>query len=93
MRVGAVRKTPEDRRDFDVGFADWLPPGDALIDVEAFLASDNGLIIDAVSLEGSDAKVWLSGGEAGTSNEVEVRVTTAQGRIKTACFRVRIINC
>lgn len=93
MRIGAVHKTPEDRRDYDVNFDQWLPDGDALVDVEAFKKADDSLTIDAVSIEGTITKVWLSGGDGGTSNEIEVRVTTEQGRIKTACFRVRIINC
>lgn len=93
MRIGAVIKTPEDRRDFDAGFEEWLPEGDSLVDAEAFVTPEGGLAIEAVSIEAEDVKVWLSGGEAGNSYEVEVRVTTAQGRIKTACFRVRVINC
>lgn len=94
MRVGAVRKTPEDRRDYDIDFGEWLPEGDSLIDVEASLDDPaSTLTIDSASISGTDAKVWVSGGVDGANDEITVRVTTVQGRIKTACFRVRVKEC
>lgn len=93
MRIGAIRKTPEDRRDYDVDFSDWTPEGDEVIDAEAFLEGNSSVVIDSVAIEGNVVKVWLSGGEDGEGDEIEVRVTTNLGRIKTACFRVRINDC
>lgn len=95
MRVGVLRKGADDRRDYDIGFDQWLPEGDSLIDVEATIedAPDASLVIDAASVDGTDAKVWLSGGTENLSYKVEARVTTAQGRIKVACFTVRITSC
>lgn len=95
MRVGAIRKDMNDRRDYDIGFGRWLPEGDTLVDIEAFVdeGPDSALVIDSASIEGTDAKVWLSGGTANENYQVEVRVTSAEGRIKTACFRVRITDC
>jgi len=93
MRIGAVRKTPEDRRDYDVDFSDWTPEGDEVIDAEAFLEGESSIEIESIAIENNVVKVWLSGGEDGDSAEIEVRATTNLGRIKTVCFRVRVADC
>jgi len=92
MRLGVRRKSAADRRDADVDFGVWLPEGDALTDAIASVEPD-GLVLDSVQLHDTIAKVWLSGGEPGECYTVKVVATTAEGRIKEACFQVHVTEC
>lgn len=93
MSVLGVRvKSPDDRRDADISFEDWLPEGDSIIDATAEADSDE-LVVESVQLFDDIVKVWISGGVAGGSYTVTVTVTTTEGRIKTACLRVRVSCC
>lgn len=92
MRLGVRRKAPTERRDADIDFSRWLPEGDTLADASAHV-SPAGLSIDAVQLHEAIVKVWLSGGTDGEAYLVTLTATTAQGRIKEACFQVNISEC
>lgn len=93
MTILGVRfKAADDRRDADVSFEDWLPEGDSIVDATADSDSED-LIVEAVQVFGETVKVWISGGLAGKSYTVSVVVTTAEGRIKRACLRVRVTGC
>lgn len=93
MTILGVRiKSPEDRRDADISFADWLPEGDTIQDASA--QSDNeDLVVESVQVFDDIVKVWIAGGVAGGSYTVTIIVSTAQGRIKSACVRVRVVSC
>ena len=91
MRLGILKKAPEDRADGDFNFELILPDGDSITDADA--EADDGLTVEAVSIYGMIVKVWVSGGEAGKSYKLNVVVTTAQARIKEACLSVRVIAC
>lgn len=93
MTVLGVRiKAPEDRRDADISFEEWLPAGDSLADATAESDSSD-LVIETVQVFNDIVKVWLSGGKMGGSYSVNIVATTTQGRIKSACLRVRISGC
>lgn len=99
MRLGAIRKAEGDRLDYDILLADWMTEGDSITGAEAIVKGDNDttppLAIESVAIYGPEAivKVWLSGGEANQSYEVEATITTNDGRILTACFGVRLTDC
>ena len=97
MRIGTVRKGAEDRLDYDVSFAEWLTHEDTLIEAEASVVGgpDEALQVESVGVfnDQKAVKVWLNGGTAGASYTVETTITTNQGRIKTVCFRVRVMSC
>lgn len=93
MSVLGVRiKAPEARRDADVSFDRWLVEGDHIVSANAEADSDE-LDIESVQVFDEIVKVWISGGLNGRSYTVKVIVTTDQGRIQTACFRVRVSDC
>lgn len=98
MRIGSVRKGEDDRLDYDISFVEWLTDGDTIAEVEATIEDNGGetpLAVDSVAAfnDAKKVKVWLSGGTYGTPYTVEVTITTTLGRVKTACFQVRIVNC
>jgi len=98
MRIGSVRKGEDDRLDYDISFVEWLTDGDTIAEVEAVIEDNGGekpLAVDAVSAFNDDqkVKVWLSGGTYGTPYTVDVTITTVLGRIKVACFQVRVTDC
>ena len=90
--VGTITKSQDDRRDVDVAFGEWLPEGDTIQDATAESSSEE-LVVETVQLFEDTVKVWISGGAAGGSYTVTVFVTTAGGRIKSACVRVRVAGC
>lgn len=93
MTILGVRiKSPEDRRDADISFSDWLPEGDSIQDASAHSDSDD-LVVESVQVFDDIVKVWIAGGNAGASYTVTVIATTAEGRIKSACVRVRVVSC
>jgi len=84
-------KKPEDRLDYDFDFKKlgWLIPGDTIVAAEVAV-SDGTVEIDDDEFTDTIIKVWLIGGEDGETVTVTATATTAQGRVKEACFRLRI---
>lgn len=91
MRVGAAIKDPDDTLDYDVYFGRVLPDGDTVQTATA--DADEGITVESVSVSDNVVKVWVSGGESGSSYTVTVNATSAGGRIKDACFTLRVRNC
>ena len=90
--LGAVRKQPGERLDYDIDFAKWLPDGD-LLTLATAVADDASLVVEAPQVIPPLVKVWISGGESGKSYKVTVTVTTADGRVKTVNFNLRVAEC
>jgi hypothetical protein len=87
-------KQPEDRLDYDCDFSRWLAPGDTIATASAARAAGSGTVtIDDVDFTATTVKVWLDGGGDGDLAHVEIDITTAQGREKQVCFRVRVKDC
>lgn len=86
-----ARKAVLERLDWIFDFGCWLAPGDSLVDVTA--NADSGFLWEVLPLiEGDRVRVWLSGGLADETYTVTVRVTTAQGRVKTECLTLRVAS-
>lgn len=90
--LGTVRKRPDDQLDYDVDFARWLSDGDTIQDASA-VVSPAGVTVDRVEVFGHIVKVWLSGGTAGGSHEIQVTVSTAKRRVKEVAFNLRVAEC
>lgn len=90
--LGTVRKRPDDLLDYDVTFERWLSDGDTVTDATAE-ADPIGVSIDRVEIFGDIVKVWISGGTAGTSYQINVTATTAMGRVKEVSFNLRVLEC
>ena len=90
--LGAVRKQPGERLDYDIDFTKWMTDGDVLALATA-AADDASLTVEAPQVIPPLVKVWISGGNAGKSYKVTVTVTTADGRVKTVNFNLRVSEC
>lgn len=87
-------KTPTETMDYDVSFEQWLDDGDTIDTASAAVTNTGGdVTIDSTVFDDDTAKVWLSGGTAGTSSEITVTVTTTGGRTKQRCFTLEIEEC
>lgn len=90
--LGIVEKRPTERKDYDIGFSRWLTSGDLITAATATIAGGTATI-DAVEWSDTQVKIWITGGTAGDTGEVEVTATTLQGRIEVECFRLRVKEC
>jgi len=93
MRLGTMLKAPQERLDYDVLFHKWLGRDDRLDDVQASVSTGATLMIDQVDLADKALKFWLKGGEHGEEAMVSFTVTTLKGRVKKACFKVKMRGC
>lgn len=85
-------KAPEDVLDYDVDFARWLPESDVL-DTATTEVTGSSLTVTSIDVSQTQVRVWVEGGAATETAEIELVVTTAQGRTKSVCFRIRIKDC
>lgn len=92
--LGIVQKTATEQLDYDIDFARWMPDGDVLQGAGVAITPDDGTLTSpAYEIDGTVVKVWLAGGTAGASYNVDVTVATAAGRIKETCFKTRVRSC
>ncbi|AFN39128.1 virion associated protein [Burkholderia phage BcepMigl] len=92
--LGIVQKTTVEQLDYDVDFSRWIPDGDTIQAATVDITPNDGTLVDeSYEISGQVVKVWLSGGTVGTSYTVAVTIGTNAGRMKEACFGVRVRNC
>lgn len=77
MALGPWIKDPNAVKDYEFDWSAWLD-GDTIATSTWTVAS--GLTKDSDSHTDTVAKVWLSGGTAGTSYTITNRITTVAGR-------------
>ena len=87
-----IQKAPADVLDFDIDVSLWLEAGDSVDSAPATVA-DCDVVVDEVGVTTDRVKVWLSGGADGDSGTLTVLVTTAGGRTKELCYRLRVRDC
>lgn len=73
-----VLKDPDSIKDWKWDFADWMSVGEQ-IDTHSVIAA-TGIVVDLSAHDTNSVTVWLSGGTAGLTHEVTVRINTNQGR-------------
>lgn len=89
-------KAPDDRLDYDFDFKrlGWLEPTDSIVSATVSISTISGsaspALIDGQDLTATRVKVWVKGGVDGEDYTVKAIATTAEGRQKEACFRLRI---
>lgn len=87
-----MTKRPDERLDYAVDFSRWLPAGDSVVSsVNTITGSE--ATIDAAEVSGTSVTLWIEGGVDGETYTVSVEATTAQGRVKELCFRLRVRDC
>ena len=92
-------KQPADQLDYDIDFSRWLPDGDTILTVTTHVDppydedEQIGLKVDSAYVDSPDLKLWLSGGENGSTYKVTATVATSGGRVKEVDFKIRIRDC
>ena len=71
-------RNPLDFAPFTADFVNILPPADTIVAASVDTMPPD-LTVAAVSFQGTQVTVWLSGGSDGTDYEVTYAVTTADG--------------
>jgi hypothetical protein len=87
-----LEKSPADVLDYDIHYDRWLPPTDIVASAVATITGSTA-VVDTTFVSPGSVKVWISGGALNENATVTVVITTAQGRVKEACFRLRIKDC
>ncbi|MEY9435574.1 phage fiber-tail adaptor protein [Bradyrhizobium elkanii] len=88
MSCACIKKGAAERLDWLIGFADWLIDGDTITAADAPIST--GLDVEANIEGGTAVRLWISGGEAGVSYLLRLKITTAGGRVRNECVRVRV---
>ncbi|MRN43467.1 MULTISPECIES: hypothetical protein [unclassified Brucella] len=92
MSLALLMKTPGDVLDYDVSFDEWLTGDDRINEWNATV-NDSTAIIDRGDYTDRNVRLWVSGGKNGETAQISLTVTTAQGRTKVICFKLRIKEC
>jgi hypothetical protein len=89
MILGSFVKQPVEVLDYDIDYSDWVISGDNIIAAGVDVQTDDpALVITRVTVSDPVVKVWVGGGENGTTYKVTLTVTTADGRVKQDEFRI-----
>lgn len=91
--LGIKQKRPADVLDFDLDYEDWLTDDDTITTVTTAVTPPGELEVDSVQVSNPEVKVWVSGGEDGSTYDIEVTAATNGGRVKVECFKIRVKGC
>lgn len=88
--LGTFTKQPAEVLDYDISFDEFLPVGDTISSISA--TSDVGLTLVAnAAIDGArGVKQWISGGTHGVTYRVQVQITSGDGRVKEAEFKIKV---
>jgi len=86
MILEKYTKQPSEVKDYDVGYSDWLPPGDTVFDVTTTVlcltnATDVALLNTSIVVSPDGIKFWMAGGTDGAKYKLTALVSTQGGRI------------
>jgi outer membrane receptor protein involved in Fe transport len=95
MSLGVAIKSSDDRLDYDLDYRrrGLLAAEESIQSAGVEIQPNVDLSADAVQVFDDIVKVWLSGGANGRTYTVTVTATTTGGRVKDACFKLRIRDC
>ena len=84
MRELAIKKfikDPAARLDYSIDWSAWLAPNGDSITTASVPSPPSGLTVQTTTWTANQTITWISGGTAGTSYDVTVRIETVGGRI------------
>lgn len=85
MRIAKFRKSPGDRKRYEVNYEDWLNEGEEIVSVtmEGNVELDAFLVnAYVVSSGGKEVVFYISGGVSGMTYMVMIRVETSLQQVK-----------
>lgn len=80
----------DDVIDYQFNWAPWLLAGDTVIDATWTTVPDDLLVSSSSIVKGKNTIVWLTGGTPSVTYEVNVHITTVQGREKDQTFPLTV---
>jgi hypothetical protein len=86
----AETRDPDSVLDWVWDWSDWLAEGETIVSHEVL--PDVGMTVDSSNVADGVVIAWLSGGEAGKSYTVTVRITTSQGRTDDRSRRFKTLQ-
>ena len=81
MQLGSVRQQPNEVLSYTVDYTEALTPGETIVSVEGFATPDELEVFNVVPLDGTAAKLWVTGGTHRARYKVTVRATSSGGRV------------
>lgn len=87
--LGKFTKQPVEVQDYDIDFTDYLA-GQNDAAVSHTVTAETGVTVLSSALTAGVVKVFVSGGEDGSSYKVSATVTTQGGRVKQGDILVRV---
>lgn len=90
MAIKKFVKDPAARLDYTIDWSAWLEPDDDSITSASVPSPPSGLTVQTTTWTATLTTTWISGGTAGTSYDVTVRIETGGGRIDE---RTIVIAC
>ena len=85
MRIAKFRKSPGDRKRYEVNYEDWLNEGEILTNVTMTgNIADDAFFVDGfvVDEDGKEVIFYVSGGLAGITYEVGITIQTSLQQVK-----------
>ena len=86
MILATYEKQPAEVKDYDIDYREWLVPADDVVQsvttaVTSATETAPTLVVDSIQMTVYVAKLWISGGTAGTKYKVTVQMETEGGRL------------
>lgn len=85
-------KRPNDHLDFEFDFSRWMTDGDTVSNAVGTVSIASSTVTNVVWDE-VKVRVWIEGGDAGASGQINVLIETDQGRRKEVTAHLRIMEC
>ena len=89
MILGTFLKQPAETLDYDIDYSQWMVPGDA-IGAATATPDGTGLEVVSVFINQQSVKLWVRGGNAGTTYKITITATTDDGRIKQDEIKIKV---
>lgn len=90
-RVGHfIEKDPYAVLDYSLDWTNWMPSGDTISAIT--ITADAGITIDSTTNTDYIATAYISGGTAGTTYNVEYKITTTNGLKDSRNFRIKVVE-
>lgn len=89
MSLTTLNKQPAELMDYDVIFDDWMTPTDSIVNAAVTISSPD-LLNPTTTISDTRVKLWLSAGLDGQTYKVTTTITTNDGRIKQAEFKLKV---
>jgi hypothetical protein len=81
-------KDPEAVLDYAVDWSSWLQAGETISSYTVTVPT--GITLDSDHESAGIVTAWLSGGTAGATYAIEVKITTSLGRTDERTFRIQV---